>query len=103
MKDHRWANLLKQKSSINFYGLPVCRKQTEVSCFLFPLAEKQREVAVFRWFRFSFAESGNIEPWRWRHGNMKKKQKMEAQAIYLNPFTVCSSCKRKFVICPLVD
>jgi hypothetical protein len=28
---------------------------------------------------------------------------MEAQAIFLNSFTVCSSCKQKFVLCPLVD
>jgi hypothetical protein len=27
---------------------------------------------------------------------------MEAQVIFLNPFTVGSSCKRKFVICPFV-
>ncbi len=31
------------------------------------------------------------------------KQKMEAQAIFLNPFTVRSLCKRKFVVCPFVD
>ncbi len=31
------------------------------------------------------------------------KQKMKAQAIFLNLFTVCSSCKWKFVVCPLVD
>ncbi len=30
------------------------------------------------------------------------KQKMEARAIFLYPFTVCSSCKWKFVICPFV-
>ncbi len=30
------------------------------------------------------------------------KQKTEAQAIFLNPFSVCSSCKRKFVVCPFV-
>ncbi len=27
---------------------------------------------------------------------------MEPQAIFLNPFTICSSCKWKFVIRPLV-
>jgi hypothetical protein len=27
---------------------------------------------------------------------------MEAQAIFLNPFTVCSSFKRKFVVCSFV-
>ncbi len=31
------------------------------------------------------------------------KWKAEAKAIFLNQFTVCSSCKRKFVICPFVD
>jgi hypothetical protein len=31
------------------------------------------------------------------------KWKAEAQAIFLNPFTVCSSCKRIFVVCPFVD
>ncbi len=31
------------------------------------------------------------------------KQKTEAQTIFLNPFTVCSSWKRKFVICPFLD
>jgi hypothetical protein len=30
------------------------------------------------------------------------KRKAEAQVIFLNPFTVCSSCKWKFVVCPLV-
>ncbi len=30
------------------------------------------------------------------------KRKMEAQAIFLNSFNVCSLCKRKFVICSFV-
>ncbi len=30
------------------------------------------------------------------------KRKTEAQVIFLYPFTVCSSCKRKFVVCPFV-
>ncbi len=30
------------------------------------------------------------------------KRKTEGQAIFLNPFTVCSSCKPKFVVCPFV-
>jgi hypothetical protein len=28
---------------------------------------------------------------------------MEALAIFLNPFTICSSCKQKLVVCPFVD
>jgi hypothetical protein len=31
------------------------------------------------------------------------KQNAEAQEIFPNPFTVCKSCKRKFVVCPFVD
>jgi hypothetical protein len=27
----------------------------------------------------------------------------EAQAIFVNAFTVFSSCKRKFVVCPFVN
>ncbi len=29
--------------------------------------------------------------------------KTEANAVFLSPSTVCSSCKRKFVVCPFVD
>jgi hypothetical protein len=42
----------------------------------------------------------DIETWT-RTGNRKRKR--EAQAIFLNPFTVCTSCKWKFVVCPFVD
>jgi hypothetical protein len=28
--------------------------------------------------------------------------KTEGQAIFLNRFTVCSSCKRKIIVCPFV-
>ncbi len=34
--------------------------------------------------------------------HFKWKWKTEAQAIFLNPFTVCSSCKWMFVIYPCV-
>ncbi len=50
---------------------------------------------------------GDVKTWKhgqrekWRHGDIRRK--MEAQAIFLNLFTVCSLYKRKFVICPFVD
>jgi hypothetical protein len=31
------------------------------------------------------------------------KWKTQGLVIFLNPFTVYSSCKRKFVVCPFVD
>ncbi len=56
---------------------------------------------------------GDMETWdsdmeTWRHGDLRQwhgdiKRKKEAQAIFLNPFTGCSSCKRKFVVCPFFD
>ncbi len=50
---------------------------------------------------------GVMEMWRHvdmetrRHGDIK--QITEAKAIFFNSFTVCSSCKWKFVVCPFVD
>ncbi len=44
---------------------------------------------------------GDTEIWGHGHGDIKRK--MEARAIFLNPFTVGVSCKRKFVVHPLVD
>ncbi len=52
---------------------------------------------------------GNMEAWRrgdvetWRRGHEDIKRKTEGQEIFLNPFTLGSSCKRKFFVCPFVD
>jgi hypothetical protein len=43
----------------------------------------------------------DMEAWIWRHGDIERKT--EAQSIFLNPFTVCSLCKQKFVVCQFVD
>jgi hypothetical protein len=57
----------------------------------------------------------DIETWKHGHGDMrlkhgeiltfyeKIKQKKEAQAVFLHPFTVFSLCKRKCVVCQFVD
>jgi hypothetical protein len=44
----------------------------------------------------------------WRHGDMDmdtetKSNGNGSKAIFLNPFTVCSPCKRKFDIFSFVD
>jgi hypothetical protein len=53
-----------------------------------------------------------MEKRTWRHGieilgnsEFYGKNQMEngSPAIFLNLFTVCSSCKWKFVVCPFVD
>ncbi len=84
--------------------------------FLFPAYRKQTEVAVFHYVvLFSvFWYSRNVETWTsgdmetWKHGDTdmetsNRKRKTEAQAVFLNPFTICSSSKRKFVVRPFVD
>jgi hypothetical protein len=57
----------------------------------------------------------DMETWTWRHGHedmdmwrhehkdMELKRKTKAPAILLYPFTVCSLCKRKFVVWPFAD
>jgi hypothetical protein len=37
----------------------------------------------------------------WRHGDIKRKT--EAQSIFLNLFTICSSYKRKFVVFLVIE
>jgi hypothetical protein len=57
-----------------------------------------------------------MDTWRRRHGDMELLGKFgsftkkstgklitEAQTIFLNLFTICSSCERKFVVSPFVD
>jgi hypothetical protein len=104
-----------------------CSKQTEVCRFCFLFAEKKTEVAVSISLVFCLWNSGNADTWTdketwgnadletWKHGHKDKeiwtwtwrlrnsKRKMEAQLIFLNMFTVCSLCKRKFVVFPFVD
>jgi hypothetical protein len=41
-----------------------------------------------------------METWTWRD---QTENGNGAQAIFLNPFTVCSSCKREYVISQLAD
>jgi hypothetical protein len=97
---HRWAHLLKQQSLITVYRLhtkenkqpfyvSICSKQTEVGCFRFPFAENKNRSYHFSSVPFSVC--GILETWRHGHGDIK--QKTEAQAIFLNLCTICSSFK----------
>jgi hypothetical protein len=88
------GTLLKKQSPITVYSLltkknklpfsvSVCGKQTEVCHFCYWFAANNEKL-------HTYTQISNA------------KQKTESQAIFLNPFTVCSSCKRKFVVCPFV-
>jgi hypothetical protein len=61
------------------------------------------KAAVFRKFHFAdiyiYMENGT----RYVCCCFIWKTETEAQAIFLNLFTVCSSCKQKFVVCMFVD
>jgi hypothetical protein len=98
----------KQQSSITVYHLPT----KENFRFPFPLAANKRKFAISVLYlqktngscHFQFAETwkdGHIDMEILKKGDNKRKT--EAHAIFLNTFTVCSSCKWKFVICSFVD
>jgi hypothetical protein len=73
-----------------------CRKQMEVA------------VSVSSVFHSIIPEHGvmDMEMETRKHGDIETsngKRKTEAQAIFLNLFTTCSSCIWNFVVCPFVD
>ncbi len=123
---HRRARLLKQQSSITIYRFPTKEKKLPL---LFPfVANRSFSVSVFRlqqtkkscrFLLVPFTEylyifcRFNIYIYIYLYENRTdgKRQllyvcciwEMEAQVVFLNPFSICSSCKRKFVVCPFVD
>jgi hypothetical protein len=63
--------------------------------------ERHREVETWRHGDMATWRHADMERLRQGHGNIKRKT--EAQVISLNLFTICSSCKRKSVVCPFVN
>jgi hypothetical protein len=52
----------------------------------------------------TFAETANVD-YRSSLADQRKQTSvfcLKKTAIFLNPFSVCSLCKRNFVVCPLV-
>jgi hypothetical protein len=116
---HRWARLLKQQTLITVYHLPTkenkipfsfCRKQMEGYSFHFPFAANKQNVSfsintVFHMYIFIYIY---VETAAYMYISISIyicchfRRKTEAQMIFLNLFTVCSLCKQKFVVCPLV-
>jgi hypothetical protein len=110
-----YHSLLADQGKLSSFSVSVYKKYTEVFHFRFPFAENKRK------FPFSFSSVFNLQKyedmdmeietwkhrdmvtWRWKHGEPKGKQKTEAHVIFSNLFTVCSSCKRKFVVCNIVE
>jgi hypothetical protein len=70
---------------------------TKENKFLLHIFVSSKQTKVFR-FLFLFATNKQKVPFA-----AVSKGKWNPKAIFFNLFTVCSSCKRKFVICPFVD
>jgi hypothetical protein len=70
------------------FPFSVCSKQTKICFFHFPFVENKRKLP--------FSVCGILDMETWKNGDIK--QKTEAQVIFLYPFTICSSRKRKFVV-----
>jgi hypothetical protein len=97
----------------------LCLQKTNGSCYtpFVPFGEfwKHRDMETWKNGDMETWRNGDMETWRngdmeaWRQGDMRTwrhgdiKQQMEAQLIFLNPFTACSSCKQIFVIYPFLD
>ncbi len=58
------------------------------------------DMETWRYGDMEIWRHGHMDAWTWRHGDIKRKT--EAQPFFLNLFTVCSSCKRKLVVCKFV-
>ncbi len=80
---HRWACLLKQHSQITIYRCRLPTKENNPRCSISVCRKQTANFPLFVIYMLPFqTENG----------------KMEALAIFLSPFAVCSLCKRKFVV-----
>ncbi len=87
---------------LQFY-VSICRKQMEVCQFQFLFALNKHKLP----FSISSVYCIYTYIWIWKWNTIYMgccfKQKMEAPAIFLKPFPICSSWKQKFVVCSCVD
>ncbi len=88
------------KGKLTLFSVPVCRKQTEDCCFCFPFVAKKWKLPFFASSFFSVSIY-YITVYIYIYIYVKKR-KTEAQRIFLNLFTIDSSCKQKFVFFPFV-
>jgi hypothetical protein len=96
------------------FSVLVCRKQTEVFCFslqqtngscrfpLVPFSIYIYEYIYIEMAAYTYIHMENRSIYiciccRFKNG------KQRPWAIFLNPFTICLSCKRKLVVCQFAD
>jgi hypothetical protein len=95
---HRWAHLLIQQTSITFYRLPTNENKlpysvVQIYIYTVYILKRQHIFEMYRYICIAISISLNVYS-AVSNGTRRTK----AQMIFLNPFTVCSSCKRKFVV-----
>jgi hypothetical protein len=114
---HRWASLLTQQTSFTIYRLltkenklpfSICRKQWDDCRFHFTFPSNKRKLPFPISFVFCLYLYIETAAYRFIYVSIiiyicyRFKWKTEVQGIFLTLFTICSSCKWKFVFCRFV-
>jgi hypothetical protein len=76
------------------FSVSIFSKQTEFP-FPFPICNRQTGSL--------FSVCGIRKTWTWRDGEWRHQREIGGQTVFLNPFTIYLSCKRRFAFCPCVD
>ncbi len=96
--------MFAETAIVNYYLLFADQgKQTSVFHFRFPFPFS---AYIYIYWNISIYICCHFKYWFGKRNYIYKlpfRRKMEDQAISLNLYTNCTSCKRKFVICPFVD
>ncbi len=100
---HVDRHVLTQQTSFTVHRLPT---KEQISVFRIYILKRQYiyrciYIYIYRYVYVNIPLSISMYTLLYIH-ICRFKRKTEAQAICLNPFTVCSSSERKFVICPYV-
>ncbi len=94
---HPWAHSRNQQTVITVYRLPS--KENKLS---FSVSSIFCIYTVYRYIYCIFIFASTYLYLYIYRTCCCFKRKMEAQAIFLDPFIVCSSCKWKLVVCPFI-
>ncbi len=113
---HRWAHLLKQQTLIivilcqqrkTNVRIPfsVCIKQTVASFLIYLYIYWNWSIYRHRYIYLYICRHKFVSVWIYKYlyiFMLPFQTETEAQAIFLNLFAVCSSCRRKFAVCLFV-
>ncbi len=107
----RFRFCFQQTNGSSLFPFSVFRKQSEIAISVSPETWRHGDMEIWRHGDMETWRHGDMVTWRhgdmetWRHGNMetwRHLQENRSPGDFPNAFTICSSCKRKFVISPFV-